>query len=259
MRTLIVTIAALALLPVSASAQDYRCENGELVGGEAGVTARCTTNKAGQIISVTPYRKSSRSTVRIYPNNQIRPQSVQSYTPSGKRVYAPTPLTPQAHMPPASIARPTYKAHTVAAPTSTRVYRPYAAPPSAGQPQIISATPTPRIQRAAYASACSFKVREVKVSTGRNAYEVCYDDIEPANKRSVRKLYSRLKTASRRACGTDYDSILTRWSAENSRCAASYLDEAVMTSGIDPLRAYHLSKTGRAIPRVVVGQPRYLD
>ena len=255
MRYLLTSLAGFALLAVSAEAQQYRCENGELVGGEAGVTARCTTNKSGQIVSVTPYKPVTRQTVRIYPNNQIRSQPVQTYTPKGKRVYAPAPLTPQTNIPPTSIVRPSYTTRTVAPAGTTPRYRPVKHV-RATQPQIITTVPTPRIQRAAYAAPCTFKIREVNMRGNRNAYEVCHTDIEPTNKRSIRKLYSRLKKASRRACGTDYDSILTRWSQENSRCAAVSLDRAVMTSGIDPLRAYHLSKTGRSVPRVTIGAPR---
>ncbi len=257
MRLLIAAIAGLILLPLSAMAQGYRCEHGELVGGNTGVNARCKTNQAGQIISVTPYRSTNRQTVRIYPNEQIRSQPVQTYTPKGKRVYAPAPLTPHANVPPADITRPGYSAQVQADPKGARIYRPSGSNLANRQTHIITAKPTQRIQRASYASGCSFKIREVKVSNDHSAYEVCYNDIEPTNKRSVRKLYARLKKASRRACGTDYDSILTRWSNENARCSANYLDQAVLSSGIDSLRAYHLSKTGRAPePRVIVGPLR---
>ena len=256
MRCLIAGFASLAALAMTAGAQEYRCENGELVGGDSGISARCTTNTSGQIVSVTPYRRTVRPTVRIYPSQTPTTHTVQTYTPSGKRAYTPAPLTPQSHVPPASIKRPGYRYQTLSTSANTQIYRPVSAASHRTQPRVITATPTPHIQRAAYTAPCSFKVREVSTARHRGAFEVCYKDIQPTDGRSVRKLYSRLKKASRRACGTDYDSILSRWSKENTRCAAASLDRAVMTSGIEPLRAYHLSKTGRAIPRVTVGQPR---
>ena len=257
MKHVIGLIAGLVLTGMAAQAQEFRCENGELVGGDSGITARCTTNKAGQIISVTPYKSTARQSVRIYPSDHVRSHPVQTYTPKGKRVYAPTPLTPQKHVPPPTLARPSYTNRTTT-PTTTRTIIRRTTSPNFGrtQPKIITAAPTPHIQRAAYAAPCNFKIREVNAPQSANRFEVCHTDIDPTNNRAIRKLYSRLKKASRRACGTDYDSILTRWSNQNAKCAAASLDRAVMTSGIDPLRAYHLSRTGRTVPRVTVGQIR---
>lgn len=257
MRYVFALLAAFLVLSVSSEAQEYRCENGELIGGNTGVTARCATNKAGQIISVTPYQSATRQTVRIYPGDQVRSQSVQTYTQQGRRAYAPTPLTAQRRAPPESISLPhrTLRAVSPAA-THTIVRRSAFSNMRATQPHIIQATPTPRIQRSAYTAPCNFRVREVSRGENHNFYEVCHTDIEPKNKHSIRKLYSRLKKASRRACGTDYDSILTRWSEENRSCAAASLDRAVMISGIASLQSYHFSKTGRSLPRVTVGSPR---
>lgn len=255
MRYLIASLGAALAVAGTASPQTYTCENGELIGGETNVTARCTTNKAGQITSVTPYKVSNRQSVRIYPNNQVRSAPVKTYTPASKRTYTPAPLSAQTNRPPEAIIRPGYTVQTAPAPLN--IYR-SSRSVRATRPQIISAVPSSRIQTAAYAAPCSFNVRKV-ARTDRNQFEVCGTDINPQNRRTIKKLYKRLKTASRRACGTDYDSILSRWSKENSQCAAASLDRAVMTSGIEPLQAYHLAKTGKGTPHVSVGAPRFAN
>ena len=256
MKHVITALAGLAAMALSAEAQSYRCENGELVGGTSGVSAKCTVNSAGQITSVTPYQPAGRESLRIYPNDNVRAAPVKTYSP-GKRTYAPTPLTPQTNVPPSAIARPNYR-HNVRTITpngdaytgQTETYR-------TTQPRVINAaTPSARIQAAAYGAPCNFKIREVKTRSNINVYEVCYSDIQPSNERSMRKLYSRIRKASRRACGTDYDSILTRWSRSNQACVSNSVDRAVMSSEFAPLRAYHLAKTGRGVPTVYVGEPR---
>ena len=252
-------IAGIALIAASADAQTYRCEHGELVGGEAGISARCTVNSAGQITSVTPYKNTSRDRVKIYRSGDVA-APVQSKTHTAERAYRPSPLKPL----PKDMPRQ-YQASRTISPHAPSAYPPettvrmvtHSEPVKASRPSnIITAAPTASIQRAAYASPCTFKIREIKASNNADIYEVCYSDITATDRRSLRKLYSRITRASRRACGTDYDSILTRWGKANSACVAKSVDRAVMTSGLDPLRAYHLAKTGKGVPTVYVGAPR---
>lgn len=260
MKRLLTAIASMAALALSAEAQAYRCENGGLVGGASDVSAKCTVNSSGQITSVTPYQNTSRQSVRIYPKSQTLSSSVKSYNTSKPRGYAPTPLTPQSNVPPASIIRPGYTPRHSAVQTApshrTTIYRPATTTLRSTTPHIISATPSAHIQSNTYAAPCNFKIREVKLRPDLNVYEVCYSDIRPTSDRSVKRLYSRIKKASQRACGTDYNSVLTRWNRTNRRCVDASLDRAVMSSGIDPLRAYHLAKTGKGIPVVRVGPMR---
>lgn len=258
MKRILTLAASVAIIAMTAEAQAYRCEYGELVGGEEGVSAKCTVNSAGQITSVTPYIPASRQKVEIYRGGEVKQTPVQSYTATGKRAYHPTPLKPHGKQVSGGFdasnhrvvqTTPTYAPQQVEIISPSRNY-------SSQRVNIISADPTPSIQPAAYRAPCNFKIREVAIKQNANAYEVCYSDIESTDEQSMRKLYARVKRAARRACGTDYDSIFTRWSKENADCTDANLDRAVMASGIDPLRAYHLARTGKGTPTVYVGAPR---
>ena len=250
MRRLLIATIGLAAAAISAEAQTYRCEGGELIGGNTGVSAKCSVNAQGQITSVRPYQANKRQTVKIYRSNQVHAQPVTTVSSSIHRTYSPKPLTSQSNIPP-SIIRPSYSAVQ----PHSNVYRVNSRPLRTTQPQIIKTVPNTRAQNIAYVGACNFKVREIS-SHDAGVYEVCSRDLKVSDARSIRKIYARMKKASRLACGTDHDSILTRWSKENSRCAAASLDQAVGRSGIDPLRSYHLAMTGRAVPTVHIGSLR---
>lgn len=256
---LVSILAGLLIIAATANAQTYRCEYGELVGGQTGVSAKCTVNSAGQITSVTPYETARRDRVTIYRSGQIANVPARSYKRVGERAHRPAPLKPlrsqpvqafserHSYSPGAPSAYPTEIVRTVSHDTISR---------PAHRRNIITPGTPPNVQRSALATPCTFKIREVPANGNNSIYEVCYSDIGNNDPRSLRKLYSRIKRASRRACGTDYDSILTRWSASNARCVDANVDRAVMTSGLDPLRAYHLARTGKGTPTVYVGAPR---
>jgi len=260
MKRFVTAIAGLAALAVSAEAQSFRCENGELVGGASDVTARCTANAAGQITSVTPYKSSTRETVEIYRGGDVRPEPVRTYTPTGNRQHYPAPLVPHNNAQPPVQRQTTYAYRQPASAVRTTIVSPNGNiynQRGAPRTNVITASQFPIAQQANYAAPCRFKIRELAARGNTNVYEVCYSDIPSNDRRSMSKLYSRIKKASKRACGTDYDSVLTRWSRQNRICVNNSVDRAVMNSGLDSLRAYHLAKTGRGIPTVYVGDPRY--
>ncbi|MGB3624957.1 MAG: UrcA family protein [Henriciella sp.] len=87
---------------------------------------------------------------------------------------------------------------------------------------------------------------------GRTRYEVCYADLQPVYGRRVEKLYDRLETAARRACGKG--SSITRISTTRD-CREQAVEMAVYDTGLQSLVNYHVAKTGGR-PRVVVGPLR---
>lgn len=263
MKRVITAISALCALALSAEAQSYTCVDGELAGGAAGVAAKCTTNALGQITSVTPYQPQARQSVKIYPQQQTQTLArsappVRNYTPTGNRAYAPTPLVP--------LSRPPAKVIPAAAQTiETRSSNVRVVSPNGnayyGRPVSYTAANTApaaaHVQITPPGAYCDFKVREVRVGGNANVYEVCHSDLNLNSRRSVRRLYSRVQKASNRACGTDYDSILTRWGRDNRSCVSASVDRTVASSGLEPLRAYHFARTGRrGTPTVYVGAPR---
>lgn len=100
---------------------------------------------------------------------------------------------------------------------------------------------------------CDRKIRRLDEDyEGRARYEVCYADLQPVYGGRVEKLYDRLETAAKRACGSG--SSISRISTTRD-CRKQAVEMAVYDTGLQSLVNYHVAQTGGR-PRVVVGPLR---
>ncbi|MEQ9315945.1 MAG: UrcA family protein [Henriciella sp.] len=100
---------------------------------------------------------------------------------------------------------------------------------------------------------CDRKIRRLNEDyDGRTRYEVCFADLQPVYGGRVEKLYDRLETAAKRACGSG--SSLSRISTARG-CRKQAVEMAVYDTGLQSLVNYHVAQTGGR-PRVVVGPLR---
>ena len=251
LRLFVTACIAAAITGLPALAQSYQCVGGELLGGPQGYT--CRTNAQGQIIAITPP-----STAAPTPTTRqrmiIRPGEHTRQAPSlTTRTYtrpAPTVTTRTYTRPATTVTTRTYTRATSAAPhppfTSTTTYSTRPAPRQ-------SYTYTPRQPARIARPTCAKTIRKLAdTPDGRSQYEVCYADLAPKIPISADLIYGRIKRAARRACRDGGLSI----AFANHRCRKDAIYRAVLDANLPSLDNYYVTKTGRYVPRVIVGPLR---
>lgn len=97
---------------------------------------------------------------------------------------------------------------------------------------------------------CTRKIQRRETLSPRSTrYDVCYADLQPVHGRQVTRLYDRIETAARRACGTRAGYGAGR---DREACEAVAIDTAVYRTGLQVLVDHHVGETGSR-PRIIVG------
>lgn len=258
MKRLLALVGFTALLALPTYAQSYKCVGGELLGGPEGYT--CETNAQGEITSVQPGNSQSRSvtTTRTMTRSAPVTQTVRRQTHVAPRPHI-THQTAQAH----SHGRTTHThihthtdgtrhshAHSHGQVTShvTTTHRPVTTVRPAPRP-----LPAPAPRPAPVPATCDFAYKKISdTRDGRPRYNVCYSDLKPITGATADSLYSRIRTAARRACRSHGFSI---YGASRS-CERDAIYDAIVDVNLPALDRYYASKTGKRVPRVTVGPLR---
>ncbi|WP_084397401.1 UrcA family protein [Henriciella aquimarina] len=96
---------------------------------------------------------------------------------------------------------------------------------------------------------CDRKIqRRASSSQRRTRYDVCFADLQPVTGKRVERLYDRVETAARRACGP---SAGYGASTRRGACMEQAVDNAVYGSGVQALVDYHLTQTDHS-PQVIL-------